>query len=191
MFHVKPAFQNLLAPAQWRSALGTAFVFLAVASASPVMAALNKCTSPDGRTTFSDQPCPQGAAAEVLKEAPRSPSTQVPKAGATANGAAIFESVKRRLPPDCAAILVWMQERKGDFDSAKLEARMTPKCETLIGEALERELGNPPAKTGEQADVCGTQRKLLAERRPGLSKMDAETRSAFQKIEQEVARNCR
>ena len=84
-----------------------------------------------------------------------------------------------------------MEERKGvALDPAALAERVTPKCETLIAEAVDLEFSNPGAKKAEQANRCEVQRKLLTERRPGMSKMDADTRSAFQKIEQEVARNC-
>lgn len=195
MFHVKRCSVGSLSAA---AALKLTLVVLGLASMPMASAALNKCTGVDGKATFSDQPCPHTSTVEVLKEAPRAPAQPRTPARAPASIAAeeaakadaAYGRFKRRLSADCAASLPRMEGRaRADAGPEPNAAPPSPKCEAQMLESLEVEMEF--AAKAYAANACQVQRKLLQERRSGFATMDAGAQSAFRKIEQEVARNCR
>lgn len=156
-------------------------------------AQVNKCTGPDGRVVFSDQPCASGQKAAVIKpQVSSAPATAISPKGATTNSADYKSRpeypeclrLKNRLadffgspqfkkdPNNKGEITVaeFMGGEKSLAEVRKDTARYKEICgvvdkEASREEAQKQELAGKPQRDAENADQCAMMRNKVAELR--------------------------
>jgi len=138
---------------------------------------LYKCTGADGKTAFSDLPCPSTAAKQETRG--------LPSSGEAAADAELVRRFGAR-PEDVAALRA--RCRAGERDLCRELERMSGSGTSTISEdseraerrarerkdALERE--RPLCRKGEQA-ACDRVQQLLSEERPSVQPSDEYSRS--------------
>jgi hypothetical protein len=113
-------------------------------------AQVNKCTGPDGRVVFSDQPCATGQKAAVIK--PQVSSAPAAKQAAGATNTADYKS--RPEYPECLRL----KNRLADFfGSPQFKKDPNNKGEVTVGEVMggEKKLAETRKDMALYKEICG------------------------------------
>lgn len=160
--------------------------------------AINKCTTPDGKTIFQDAPCPtgQGGKIEVKPASGQAPAQQIQTApGATSAQAPITETqrlenlatalhkenrlhtLEVRAIPD-ARVAIDQQKSRCDSEMTKLRSRKQLSRNNLAGATWEQSIST---EMGAIATRCDTENRYLVGVLESLLKEQTELRSALAK----------
>ncbi len=213
LFHVKPGARQIQsASAPLRHWAGVAVFYAALLGLQvEAGAAIYKCTGPDGKATFRDQPCTSGQSVTIKKEPAKAPTTAAkadaaaqPVDASSAARAAARERLRAAQTPECVdmgdRIQRFGQKGSGNQSGTDLNLlleRYEQQCAPRMREALGAENARAEAEARRQnaaqnlAEACAAKQRVLDERRPRLASLSQPDQRAFAVVESEVARDCR
>ena len=200
LFHVKPDDFSPRRGFRWAS---VACWTLLLAGQS-VWADVHKCTAPDGRVIFSDQPCAAGQVGGKTRfGAVTNPVTPPPPAAKDAS-AQSREAMRTRmsagLTPECRTlrdrVTRYLEQGNGQTPEAVVNAdmaRFEQHCATQIRDSIQAEMDLKAAerKILEAQQVCQEKRRVIDVRRTQRTSLSAPDQQALNQLESEVARDCR
>lgn len=189
LFHVKPAMPSLAA------------LCLAAGMVPAVHAAIHKCTAPDGKVVFGDQPCAPGQAAAIVKPAAAAPAASPSGGMAPPDPNAGLKSMRNRmeqaLTPECRAMQQRMAAAQApggqplsDAGAEALLAQFESRCAPLM-RAAQQAQWEQDRLAAEKSHACEAKRRALRDRAPQRASMDAAQRQALDAVQKEVDRDCR
>jgi Domain of unknown function (DUF4124) len=185
-----------------KSALASLFgLFIMVATLTSISAsaAINKCTSSDGKVIFSDQPCLAGQASAAIKETAPAPAIKSKDASEVARHAA-KQRLRSAETPECTDMRERLErytlsngrsQSQPDFE-IMLE-RFEQKCAQQMRDAIKAENDRNVAESKRVTALseCAAKRRVLDERRPRLASLSADEKKVIALVELEVARDCK
>ena len=199
LFHVKP-----IRLARYHSGtvvnIGLGLLLMA---GQTVWADVHKCTAPDGRVIFSDQPCPAGQVGGKTKYGVVAP-TVTPLAAAKDASAQTREDMRGRmraaLTPECRVlsdkVTRYIEQGTGQTPEAVVKAdmaRFEQQCAKQTETALQAEMERKAAerKLLELQQACQEKRRVIDVRRAQRASLSEPDQRALSDLENEVTRDCR
>jgi len=199
LFHVKLA----RSVRQHSGAAASIACGLLLMTGQTVWADVHKCTAPDGRVNFSDQPCPVGQAGGKTKYGAVTP-TVAPPAAPKDLSAQSREDMRGRmraaLSPECRAlsdkVTRYIEQGTGQTPEAVVKAdmaRFEQQCAKQTEAALQAEMERKAAerKLLEAQQACQEKRRVIDVRRAQRASLTEPDQRALSVLESEVARDCR
>ncbi len=204
LFHVKPVHALQRRGAQWL------FVscWAGLLAGQSVWADVHKCTTPDGRVIFSDQPCTVGQVVGKTRFGAANPAATAtveppPPAGKDASAMereAMRTRMRAAFTPECRAlsdrITRYVKQASDQTpDAVVIEdmARFEEKCAVQTSGITQAEMDRKAAerKVQEVQLACQEKRRVIEVRRTARTSLSAQEQQVLNQIEAEVARECR
>jgi len=199
LFHVKP----IHLAQHYSGAMLNMGVGLLLIAGQTVWADVHKCTAPDGRVNFSDQPCPAGQVGGKTKYGVVAPTVAPPAAPKDAS-AQSREDMRGRmhaaLSPECRAlsdkVTRYIEQGAGQTPEAVVKAdmaRFEQQCAKQTEAAMQAEMERKAAerKLLEAQQACQEKRRVIDVRRAQRASLSEPDQRALSVLESEVARDCR
>jgi len=199
LFHVKP----IHLAQHYSGAMVNMGLGLLLMTGQTVWADVHKCTAPDGRVAFSDQPCPVGQAGGKTKYGAVTPTVAPPSAPKDLS-AQSREDMRVRmhaaLSPECRAlsdkVTRYIEQGAGQTPEAVVKAdmaRFEQQCAKQTEAAMQAEMERKAAerKLLEAQQACQEKRRVIDVRRAQRASLSEPDQRALSVLESEVARDCR
>ncbi len=199
LFHVKPAGLSQCRSATWVCICCSIWLL----AAQVAWADVHKCTAPDGRVTFSDQPCAAGQVGGKTRFGTVAPTTTPPSAVVQDASALSREDTRTRmhaaLTPECRElsdrVTRYMEQGTGQTPEAVVKAdmaRFEQQCAAQVKDVMQVEMDRKAAerKTLEAQHACQEKRRVLENRRARFTSLSEPDQRAVESLESEVNRDC-
>jgi len=191
---------------------GTQWLFVScwagLLAGQSVWADVHKCTTPDGRVIFSDQPCTVGqvagktrfGAANPAVTATVEPSPPAAKDASTMEREAMRTRMRAAFTPECRAlsdrVTRYATQGTGQTPEVVVDAdiaRFDQQCAGQTRDAIQADIDRKVAerKVQEVQLACQEKRRVIEVRRTVRASLSAQEQQILNQIETEVARECR
>jgi len=200
LFHVKP----IRLTRHHSGAVVNIGLGLLLMAGQTVWADVHKCTAPDGRINFSDQPCPAGQVGGKTKYGAVTPigasSVAAPKDASAQSREEMRTRMRAALSPECRAlsdkVTRYIEQGTGQTPEAVVKAdmaRFEQQCAKQTEAAMQAEMERKAAerKLLEVQQACQEKRRVIDVRRGQRASLSEPDQRALNDLESEVTRDCR